>query len=196
LILAARTDLPAKTLKELVAYAKAHPGMTYSSPGQGSTPHLSGELLARESKLDLVHVPYKGGGQAVLDVIAGRIDFYAGTPSEVVPHIKAGKLTPIAVLAAERSRLLPDLPTSIEQGFPYLKVQSWTSVAAPAGIPMEIAEKISADLAKVIKEPSLRDPLLERGAVFVGSTPKDLAAFYEEEHSRFGPIVKSLGLKP
>ncbi len=196
LVLVVPTDLPVSTLKELVAYTRSKPGSTYPSPGAGTTPHLIGEMLAQIEKLDLVHVPYKSGGQGVVDLIAGRLTFYAGVPTEVIPHIKTGKLKPIAVLAPAPSALFPDVPTSTEAGYPTLQAQSWSTVVAPAGTSQDIVRKISDDIATVIKNPQFRDRLTAQGAVFVGSTPDQLAKFYETEHERYGPLIKKIGLKP
>lgn len=196
LVLVVNADLPIKTMKELVEYARKNPGLTYPSPGAGTTPHLIGEMLAQQEKLDLVHVPYKSGGQGVVDLVAGRLQFYAGVPTEVMPNIKAGKLRPIAVLAPTRSAQLPDVPTSTEAGFPFLKAQSWTTVVVPKGTPKAIVDKMSADIAKVTADPELRGRMMPQGAVFVGSTPAELAQFYKDEDARFGPLVKAIGLKP
>ncbi len=196
LILTVPEFSPVKSLKELVEAARAKPGTTYASPGAGTTPHLIGELLAQKEKLDMVHVPYKSGGQGVVDLIAGRISFYAGTPQEVLPQIRAGKLRALAVLGPQRSEQVPDVPTSTELGYPYLQAISWSTIVVPAGTPKEIVNKISADVVKVTKMPDVRERLTAQGAVFVGSTPEELTKFYDGEHERFGPLVKAIGLKP
>jgi tripartite-type tricarboxylate transporter receptor subunit TctC len=196
LIMTVPANSPIKSLKDLVEAARAKPGATYASPGSGTTPHLIGELMAQREKLDMVHVPYKSGGQGVVDLIAGRLNFYAGTPQEVLPHIRSGKLRALAVLGPQRSDQIPDVPTSTEAGFPYLQAQSWSTIVVPAGTPKEIVDKISADVVKVTKMPEVRERLTAQGAVFVGSTPEELAKFYEGEHERFGPLVKAIGLKP
>jgi tripartite-type tricarboxylate transporter receptor subunit TctC len=196
LILTVPESSPIKSLKDLIAAARAKPGATYASPGAGTTPHLIGELLAQREKLDMVHVPYKSGGQGVVDLIAGRLNFYAGTPQEVLPHIRSGKLRALAVLGPQRSDQIPDVPTSTELGFPYLQAQSWSTIVVPAGTPKDIVNKISADVVKVTKMPDVRERLTAQGAVFVGSTPEELAKFYDGEHERFGPLVKAIGLKP
>jgi tripartite-type tricarboxylate transporter receptor subunit TctC len=196
LILVVNPSLPIHSLADLIAYAKKNPGLTYPSPGAGTTPHLIGELLAQREKLDLVHVPYKSGGQGVVDLVAGRLQFYAGVPTEVVPNIKAGKLRPIAVLARDRSHVVPDTPTSTEAGYPYLQAQSWSTIIAPQGTPKGVVDKISADIAKAITASDLRERMTAQGAVFVGSSPAELKKFYDEEHERFGPLVRAIGLKP
>jgi tripartite-type tricarboxylate transporter receptor subunit TctC len=187
---------PVKSLKDLIEFARAKPGATYASPGAGTTPHLIGELMAQKEKLDMVHVPYKSGGQGVVDLMAGRLTFYAGTPQEVIPQIKGGKLRALSILGPTRSEQLPDVPTSTEGGYPYLQVMSWNTIAVPAGTPQDIVKKISADVATAVKMPDLRDRMIAQGAVLVGSTPEELAKFYQSEHDKFGPLVKSIGLKP
>lgn len=196
LVMVVNASLPIHNMKELVDYAKKNPGLTYPSPGAGTTPHLIGEMLAQGEKVDLVHVPYKSGGQGVIDLVAGRLQFYAGVPTEVMPNVKAGKLRAIAVLAPRRSDQLPGVPTSEEAGYGYLQAQSWTSIAAPKGTPRPIIEKISGDIAKVIALPDIKEKLVPQGVVFVGSSPEELGKFYKEEDGRFGPLVKKIGLKP
>jgi tripartite-type tricarboxylate transporter receptor subunit TctC len=196
LILVVNPSLPIGSTKELVEYARKTPGVSYASPGAGTTPHLMGEMLARSEKLELVHVSYRSAAQGVLDLLAGRLQFYAGSPPEVIPHIQAGKLKAIAVLAGERSKLLDGVPTSTEAGYPYLQATTWTSIIAPKGTPKATVDKISADIAKAIAVPTFRERLESQGAVFVGSSPADLQSFYDKEHARFGPLVTSIGLKP
>lgn len=196
LVLVVNADLPIRNMKELVEYARRNPGVAFPSPGAGTTPHLVGEMLAQQEKLNMVHVPYKGGGHAIVDLVAGRLQFYAGVPTEVMPNIQSGKLRAIATLASERSALLPDVPTSAEAGFGYAKAQSWSSIVMPRGTPRSIIDKVNADIRKVIAMPDFRDKLTAQGAVFVGSSPEKLADFYQSERALYGPLVKSVGLKP
>lgn len=196
LVMVVNASLPITNLKELVEYARKNPGLAYPSPGAGTTPHLIGEMLSQREKIDLVHVPYKSGGQGVVDLIAGRLQFYAGVPTEVMPNVRAGKLRAIAVLATVRSEQLPGVPTSGEAGYEYLQAQSWTSIAAPKGTPPAVIDKISADIAKIVREADIREKLVPQGVVFVGSSPAELGKFYQEEDARFGPLVKAIGLKP
>lgn len=196
LVLVVNASLPITNIEELVAYARKTPGVSYASPGAGTTPHLMGEMLARSEKLDIIHVPYRSAAQGVVDLLAGRLQFYAGSPPEVIPNIQAGKLRAIAVLGSERSKLMPDVPTSTEAGFGYLQATTWTSIIAPKGTPAAVIDKISAGIAKAVAVKSFRERLESQGAVFVGSTPADLQAFYDREHERFGPLITSIGLKP
>ncbi|HEV2508443.1 tripartite tricarboxylate transporter substrate binding protein [Bosea sp. (in: a-proteobacteria)] len=196
LVMVVNASLPIHNMKDLVEYARKNPGLAYPSPGAGTTPHLIGEMLARREKLDLVHVPYKSGGQGVIDLVAGRLQFYAGVPTEVMPNIKAGKLRAIAVLAEGRSEQLPDVQTSEQAGYGYLQAQSWTSIASPKGTPKTVVDKISADIAKIVQQADVREKLIPQGVVFVGSSPAELGKFYKDEDARFGPLVKTIGLKP
>lgn len=196
LIMVVNATLPIHNLKELIEYSRKTPGMVYPSPGAGTTPHLMGEMLAQREKLDTIHAPYKSGGQGVIDLVAGRLQFYAGAPTEVVPHIKGGKLRPIAVLGAKRLSILHDVPTSPEQGYDYLQAQTWSTIVAPKGTPKPIVDKISSDIAKVVKDPAFEERMISQGAVMVGSNPAELAAFYDAEGAKYGPVVKAIGLKP
>ena len=196
LVMVVNAELPIRNMKELIDYARAHPGTAYPSPGAGTTPHLVGEMIAQKEHLQMVHVPYKSGGQAIVDLVAGRLQFYAGVPTEVMPNVQNGKLRAIATLAPQRSALLPDVPTSTEAGYSYVQAQSWSSIVMPKGTPRTVVDKVNADLRRVIQMPDFRDRLTAQGAVFVGSTPETLAAFYQSEWDLYGPLVKSIGLKP
>jgi tripartite-type tricarboxylate transporter receptor subunit TctC len=196
LVMVVNAELPIRNMKELIDYARAHPGTAYPSPGAGTTPHLVGEMIAQKENLKMVHVPYKSGGQAIVDLVAGRLHFYAGVPTEVMPNVQNGKLRAIATLAPQRSALLPDIPTSTEAGYSYVQAQSWSSIVMPKGTPRAVVDKVNADLRRVIQMPDFRDRLTAQGAVFVGSTPETLASFYQSERELYGPLVKSIGLKP
>lgn len=196
LIMVAHPSLPIQNLKDLVTYAKNKPGAVYPSPGAGTTPHLIGELLTQHEKLDLIHAPYKSGGQGVIDLVAGRLQFYAGAPAEVVAHVKGGKLRAIAVLDSKRASIFPDVGTSVEQGFDFLQAQTWSSVVVPKGTPKNIVDKMSADIATVVKDADFQERMISQGAVIVGSTPEQLRDWYIAEHNKYGPLVKSIGLKP
>ncbi|MCP3473334.1 tripartite tricarboxylate transporter substrate binding protein [Bradyrhizobium sp. CCGUVB1N3] len=196
LIMVVNPSLPINNLKELIEYSRKNPGMVYPSPGAGTTPHLMGEMLAKHEKLDTIHAPYKSGGQGVIDLVAGRLQFFAGAPAEVMSHMKGGKLRAVAVLDDKRLSVLPDLLTSPEQGFGYLQAQTWSTVVVPKGTPKSIVDKMSGDIATALQDPGLKERLVSQGAVVVGSTPETLRDFYRKEHAKFGPLVKAIGLKP
>src|SRR5690606_27628471 len=123
----------------------------------GTTPHLMGVMLSQKENIDMIHIPYKSGSQGVVDLMAGRLHFYAGVPTEVIPNVRTGRLRAIAIMGPERSALLPDVPTSTEQGYGYAQAASWSSVVLPKGTPSDIVEKVSNDIRKIIKLPSFRE---------------------------------------
>ena len=170
--------------------------MTYASVGAGSTPHLVGELFARSANLQLNHIPYTSGGQATLDLRAGRIDFYAGHPLEVIPQLKDGGIRALIVLSRERLAVLPGVPSAAEAGYPQLEASGWTAILAPKGTPNEIVEKISSDVRDVTKDPTFANVFESQGAVFIGSGPAELSALLAEEHAKYGPLIRAIGIKP
>jgi tripartite-type tricarboxylate transporter receptor subunit TctC len=196
LVTTVHPSVPARNLTELFAHARAKPGLAYPTPGAGTTVHLITEQMAIDQKLDLTHVPYKSGGQGVTDLAGGRLQFYSGPNLEVLPQIKAGRIIPIAVLSDRRSKVLPDVTTTVEQGFPQYQVSSWTTIGAPAATPQSIIDKISADIAQVIKDPDFRDKLESQGAEFVGSTAAAAQELWMKEDARWAPLVKTLKITP
>jgi tripartite-type tricarboxylate transporter receptor subunit TctC len=196
LVTVVHPSLPIHNLKELFAHARAKPGIAYGSVGPGSSPHLTTEYMAREEKLDMVHVPYRSGGQVLNDLITGRIVFYSGPSTEVLPQIRAGALRPIAVLTEKRIKTLPEVATAVEQGFTKYVVSSWSSIVVPAKTPQAIVEKVNADIAAVINEPGFRGRLEEQGAEFLSVTPAEAHDFLVKESNRWGPVVKAIGIKP
>jgi len=194
LVAVVNPSLPIHNLKELFDYARAHPGIPFASVGPGTTPHLVSEYMARDEKLDMVHVPYRSGGQVLNDLIAGRITFYLGT-AEVLPQIRAGALRAIAVMADSRSRQLPDVPTSGEQGYGKYVGTSWSSIVVAAKTPQPILDKMSADIVTAINDPDFRGKLEGQGAEFFAS-PAEAQAFLNREDKFWEPLVKASGIKP
>jgi tripartite-type tricarboxylate transporter receptor subunit TctC len=188
--------IPANNLKELIEYARSKPGSAYPSPGPGTTVHLITEFMAREEKINLVHVPYRSGGQGINDLIGGRLVFYSGPTTEVLQQVRAGNLRAIAVLADKRTKQVPNVPTSGEQGFGKYVATSWSAMMAPSKTPQPIIDKISSDIKKVIADPEFRSKLEEQGAEFVGATPSEAQAFLVKEDSLWGPLAKASGIKP
>jgi tripartite-type tricarboxylate transporter receptor subunit TctC len=188
--------IPANNLKELIEYARSKPGSAYPSPGPGTTVHLITEFMAREEKIDLVHVPYRSGGQGINDLIGGRLVFYSGPTTEVLQQVRAGMLRAIAVLAEKRTKQLPNVPTSGEQRYGKYVATSWSAMMVPAKTPQAIVDKISADIKKVIADPEFRTKLEEQGAEFVGASPSEAQAFLVKEDNLWGPLVKASGIKP
>jgi tripartite-type tricarboxylate transporter receptor subunit TctC len=190
------SSLPVNNLKELFEYARKNPGISFASVGPGSSPHLMSEYMAREEKLDMVHVPYRSGGQVFADLITGRIAFYTGPSTEVMPQIAAGKVRAIAVLTEQRMKQLPDVPTSAEQGFGKYIGSSWSSMVVPAKTPDDVIEKIGKDIAAAVGDPVFRAKLEDQGAQFLSATPAQAQQFLVNEDKLWAPLVKASGVKP
>lgn len=197
LLLVVNAANPAKDMAELIAQAKAKPGMMYASVGNGSMGHLAGELVHRRAGVDMVHVPYKSSGQAAIDLIGGLISFYFSGAPEVLSNIRSGRLNVLAVLvpSGKRLALLPAVPTARESGFPEIEAVLWAIVAAPASTPRNIVDRISADIARVVAMPDIRERFIAQGAELVGSTAEEAAQFIRSEDAKWGPLVKSLGIR-
>ena len=195
-VLAANPSLKTASLQELVALAKARPGaLNYGSSVIGSVSHLAFEMVAAPLGLKMTHVPYKGTAQAVSDVIDGRVQLVIGDQPTLMPHLKSGRLTPVAVTSANRSPVLPQVP-SLSEVVPGMDVQPWQGLFGPAGMPAELARKISAELAATLREPQLRGKLSESGVEAAASTPEEFAAHVKRELARWTEAAKSAGIQP
>ena len=187
----------ANTLKDVIALAKAKPGqLNYASPGPLTSGHLSMELLKLQAGIDITHIPYKGGAPAIIDLVGGRVQFLISGPPGVLPHIKAGRLKPIAVTAAKRSPGLPDTPTFQESGMPGFDTYEWYGVFAPGNLPKPILAKLSQEIARIIKLPEMSERLASQGALPVGNTSDEFAAFVKREMATWGKVAQKVGLKP
>jgi tripartite-type tricarboxylate transporter receptor subunit TctC len=189
-------EVPAKDLREFVALAKSRPGeLFYGSAGNGSAGHLAMEYLKQAAGIDLKHVPYKGTGPNVTDLIAGRTQAAsAGTPP-LMPHVKSGKLRVIAVGGAKRLHSIPDVPTVAEQGYPGFETSQWYGINAPAKTPPEIVRRLAAEAARAAKSPLMLERLKVDDAEAVGSTPQDYAAFIKKEQQRWSKVVRAAQIK-
>jgi tripartite-type tricarboxylate transporter receptor subunit TctC len=157
--------------------------------------HLAGELLKSMAAIDIVHVPYKGGGPAITDVLGGQVELtFVGAPASM-PHIQSGKLKVLAVTTPKRAIAFPNVPTVAEMGYPGYEVGAWYGVLAPAGTPAAIVERLSSDLAKTVNAPKIRERLLQLGIEPVGSTPKQFQAHIETEIARWTPVIQKAGIK-
>jgi tripartite-type tricarboxylate transporter receptor subunit TctC len=191
-VITARKDLPADTAKELIAYAKANPGkVTYASQGNGSTSHLSAQMLATMAGIELVHVPYKGEGPALIDITAGRVDIFIGNISAALRFEKAKQVKFLGLAARTRSPVAPDVPSAPEIGLPHLLASAWFGVVAPPGTPDAIVQKINADTAAALKLPDVRTKFLDQGAEPVGQDTAATAAFIRDEERRWREVIKS-----
>lgn len=195
-ILAVHPSLPVKTVKDLVALARARPGqIVFASTGNFSLPHLAGELLKQQGKIQMLHVPYKGGGPAAIAILGGEVSLMFGTGPTVVPHANAGRLRLIATAGGKRSKSLPELPT-VAETFPGVEVSAWYGVLAPAGTPQEIISKLHAETVRAITNPKVMQQISNAGAEAVSSTPEEFGAYIKAELARWGKIVKATGIPP
>ncbi len=195
-LLVVNPKLPVKSVAELVAYAKANPGkLNYSTGGVGTLPHLSAELFKKITGTNIVHVPYKGGGPALLGVVAGEAQMTFDTVATSLPLARDGKLRVMAVVGAKRVAELPDVPTMREQGFPTISTGAWTALLAPKGTPAAIVAKLNAALNKALQSEPMKGTLARLGAQPRGGTPQQLADHMASETKKWKPIVEELGLK-
>jgi tripartite-type tricarboxylate transporter receptor subunit TctC len=192
-VMTATNDLPANNLKELIALAKKDPGkLTYASPGSGSSMHLAGELVKTTAGIDMLHAPYKGSGGAYPDVIAGRVQLLIDPLFSSLPHIKAGKLKPIAIFSPQRASMAPDIPTAAET-LPGFNVVSVFGAVVPSGTPREVVRKISADMARAVQTPEMKARFAEIGITPVGNKPEEFDAFIRTEIDKWAKVVKASG---
>jgi tripartite-type tricarboxylate transporter receptor subunit TctC len=191
-VITARIDLPANSVQELIAYAKANPGkVTFASQGNGSTSHLSAQMLATMAGIEMVHVPYKGEGPALIDLTASRVDIFIGSISAALRFEKAGQLRFLGLASRARRAVAPDVPTTAESGLPDLVSSAWYALVAPPGTPDAIVQKINADTAAALKLPDVRSRFLELGAEPQGDTAAATAAFIKAEEARWRSVIRS-----
>jgi len=194
--LAVRPSLPAATLQEFIALAKAkNRGLTMSSSGIATPSHLAGAFLASVAGISLTHVPYKGAGESIPAVVNGEVDIAVETPILIVPQVKAGKLRALLVSKPERSSLLPDVPTGKEAGLPDFVASSWYGFHAPAGTPKPIIDKINAEMAKALRTPEMRERFASIGAGAISNSPAEFTAFVEAETAKWGKLIRAIGVK-
>jgi len=191
-VLVVHTGVPAKTLAEYVALAKAKPGLLdYASTGIGSAAHLAGELFNSRAGIDITHVPYKGGGPAMTDLLGGRITSYYSTPSTAAPHVESGKLRALATTGLTRSPTLPNVPTMAESGYPGFEAINWYAFVAPAKVPVELLDRWNRELLKVLKAPDVREQLLQHGLEPMPGTREELAQYIRKESEVWGKVIKA-----
>jgi tripartite-type tricarboxylate transporter receptor subunit TctC len=194
-ILVTNPSFPAKTLAQLIAYAKANPGkLNYSTPGIGTPPHLIGEMLKLRAGIETVHVPYKSGGQSIQAVIAGEVQFTFENPAIALPLVQAGVVRALAVTSEARDPQAPDVPTLVEAGLPGFVSVSFTGVVGPAGIPGDIVAKLNSAINESLKAPDVAATLAKLAVEVGGGTPGEFAAFLTEEMATMRPVVKAAGL--
>ena len=195
-LLSVHASVPARSLQELLTLARAKPGqLTYGHPGNLSAGHLAMELLKDQTKVNIIPVPYKGGGPALLDLLGGQITMMISGPTAHLPHIATGKLRPIATSARRRSSALPDVPTIGESGLPGFESNEWYGLFVPVRTPSEEIVRLNEEIVKVIKSREYTARAAGLGAEVVGNKPEEFGAFFRNEMEKHGKLIRSLGLK-
>ena len=195
-VLVVHPSTAARTVKELIALAKARPGtLNFASAGNGSSSHLAGELFRVLAGAEIVHVPYKGAGPAMLDVLSGQVQLYFATLPAALPHVKSGKLAAVAVTSARRSPAVPDLPTVAESGVPGYEASTWYGVLAPARTPAGAIERLHGDIVRILAQPEFRERLQAQGFDLVGSSPEEFRAAIQSEIAKWGKVVRDAGIR-
>jgi len=196
LLLVVNPSVSAQSVKDLIALAKAKPGaMNYANSGSGTTAHLASELLKRMSGVDIVNVPYKGGGPAVIDLIAGHVQIFFATIPAALQQVKAGKLRALAVSSSKRVPELPDMPTVAESGLPGFEVVGWFGLFVPAGTPQPVIGKLNGEINKILNAPESRQRLSGHGLIPGGGTPGDLGKFLQAEIAKWSKLIKETGIR-
>ncbi len=196
LLLVVNPSVAAKSVPELVALAKAKPGqLNYANSGSGTTAHLAGELFKRMAGVDIVSVAYRGGGPAVIDLIAGQVQMFFSTIPAALPQVKAGKLRALAVTSSKRVPELPDMPTTSESGLPGFEVVGWFGLFAPAGTPKPVKTRLNGEIVKILNIPETRERLSSHGLIPGGGTPEELGAFLKAEIAKWGKVIKEAGIR-
>jgi tripartite-type tricarboxylate transporter receptor subunit TctC len=195
-VLTVQPALGVNTFAEFVAYARANPGkINFGSAGAGSITHLAGELVKSEVKLDLVHVPYRGVGPAIGDMVGGHIQMIVGDVPFMLPHIRSGAIKALAVTSGARSSALPEVPSTAELGYPAINSDNWYGLVAPAGTPAEILDKLRRATVSVLTSAELKKQFDSQNAMPSPTTPQEFAAFVQAEQAKWGPVVRATGAK-
>jgi tripartite-type tricarboxylate transporter receptor subunit TctC len=195
-LLVVHPSLPVRTIRDLVALAKAKPGtIVYASSGNGSPGHLATEYFKKVAKIDMIHVPYKGASPALMDVIAGQASLYFTSPIAAQPHVQSGRLRQVAVTSARRFAPLPEVPTVAEAGYPEIDITSWWGLLGPAGLPKDVVARLHAETLKALNTAEMKKRLAEQGAEVVTDTPEQFAAYIRTEIAKWGRIVSASGAR-
>lgn len=194
-VLAAHPSLGVNSLAELVSLAKSKPGLAFATSGAGSQQHMAGEWFARLAGLQLVHVPYKGGGQAITDLVAGQVPLGSLGSSPVIPHYKAGKLKILAQTTRTRSPGLPEVPTYEEAGIKGLVIEQWVGMLVPAGTPPEVVSRLNAEVGKALAEPGMRERYLQVALETVGGTSEQFSRLMRDDYEKYGRLTRELNIR-
>jgi len=197
LMLLIHPSVPAKSIKELVRFAKSQPGkLTFGSAGNGTGSHLSGELFKQLAGVDIVHVPYKGVAPGLVDLIAGQISINIPSILSALPHAQSGRARALAVTGSTRTRAAPQVPTMQEAGIEGYESMTWYGIVAPIGTPPEIVSRLSAEVAAILKQPDINERLSKEGADPVGSSPQDFGRFMQSEIEKWRKVIRAAGIQP
>jgi tripartite-type tricarboxylate transporter receptor subunit TctC len=193
-VLVVHPSVPARSLREFVALGKAKPrSLNYGSAGSGTTGHLGAELFKSMAGMDMVHVPYKGSGPAITDLLAGQVQVMFGTIATVLPHVRAGKLRALGVTSLKRTDLLPDVPSINEALLPGFEVEVWQAIVAPARTPDAIIARLNAEIVRSLRASAMKEQLTSQGLEAVGNSPKAFGEFIRSENAKWGKVVKASG---
>jgi tripartite-type tricarboxylate transporter receptor subunit TctC len=195
LVLAVGAKLPVKSLKEILDKGKGATPLTYGSPGVGGQQHMAGELLGGATKISLSHIPYKGTGPAVAALVGGQIDLFFATTPPLLGQIRAGKVTPIAVAGSQREKLLPDVPTFVELGYPSIQLTNWFGVFGPRNLPAPVLNKITTDVTAALKDPAVVKQLEDQGLTPRPISGAAFSKFIASEMSKYAPIIKGANIR-
>jgi tripartite-type tricarboxylate transporter receptor subunit TctC len=195
LVLAVGAKLPVKSLKEILDKGKGATPLTYGSPGVGGQQHMAGELLGGATKISLTHIPYKGTGPAVAALVGGQIDLFFATTPPLLGQIRAGKVTPIAVAGSQREKLLPDVPTFVELGYPAIQLTNWFGVFGPRNLPAPVLNKITTDVTAALKDPAVVKQLEDQGLTPRPISGAEFVKFIASEMSKYAPIIKGANIR-
>lgn len=195
-LLVVHPSIPANSVGELIAHAKSNPGkLAFGSTGAGSSSHMAGELLKMMAKLDMVHVPYKGGALVFVDLLAGRLHLYIGATTAALPHVRTGKLRALGVTTLKRVPSLPDIATVAESGLPGFEVASWYGLIGPAGVRSEVASRINAEIQRMVEDAEVRERLKKDGAEPMPASPDEFAQMIQNDIQKWTKVVKTIGIR-
>ena len=196
-IIVVHPSIPVKTMKELIAFARARPGqINYASAGTGTYPHMTMELFLSMAKLKMVHIPYKGTGPAMIDMVAGQVATMAATILTGMPQIRAGRLRPLGITSAARSPIVPDIPTVAEAGLPGYESVQWYGMLAPARTPRDIITRLHGDTTRILQQPEIKARFAGDGADPVGSTPEEFTRYIQSELTKWAKVARDAGIQP